>query len=127
MTQTPFAGFCDDDAVWPELFGCVQKFCAKRACFAGILYRPVENVPTKGAQLVREVAHRRKDERDLFLVVPHIGGFGIYLSHQNSVEHWVTSHKARQRRRQLIAQNKDDISCRTVFPFRLCHGRVRQF
>ncbi len=66
------------------------------------------------------MAHGGEQKRDFFLVVRDVGGFGIDLAHEDQVASGIGAIEARDRGRQLIAQNQDDVSSGRVFSD--CHA-----
>ena len=59
------------------------------------------------AQFGRKVAHGREDQRDLGLVVAHMGGFLGHLHHQHDSVALVAALQAGKTMRQLVAQDRN--------------------
>ena len=54
---------------------------------------------------LREVAHRRKHQHDLLLVMPDVGVFLHHLHHQDGVTAWTEVLQRGQLQRQLVTEN----------------------
>ena len=66
--------------------------------------------PARGREFTGEMAHGGKQERDLLLVMAHIGRLVVKLGHQHPVARRVSGGEARQTRRQLIAEDEDQVA-----------------
>jgi hypothetical protein len=61
------------------------EFSCERAGIAFIIETHVVDTDTGGAKRFRKVAHRRENQDDLLLMMPHVGRFLVHLNHENDI------------------------------------------
>ncbi len=67
----------------------------------------IVNLPTRSAQLLGKVAHRRKDQDKLLLVMIDIERLGLNLGHKHHIAAPISPHQRSDRGRELIAKYQD--------------------
>ncbi len=95
-----------DRLIGAGLLGTPQQLAGDRAGGLGIVQPPVAHVPALGAQLVREVPHRREQERDLLGMVVDIARLLHHLRHHHHVAVPVRLAQRRDLARELVAQHQ---------------------
>ena len=105
--HTPLAGLDDADFGGAVTRHRTRDLAVEAAGVARVVEPDIVDRPAIGPPFVGEVAHGGKQQRDLDLVVSHIGGLRHYLDHQQHRVRAVDAAQAGERRRQLVAQHRD--------------------
>jgi len=81
-----------------------------------VVERDVVDSDAGRPQLVAEVAHRREEDRDPRLVASQMRGLAGGLDHEDGVLRRVEAVEGRARRRELVAENEDEVAHRSMLP-----------
>jgi hypothetical protein len=103
----PFAGPGRQNGTRPELPCPAQQFRADGRPRFRVVEPAVGHPPPGGPQPGRELAHRRKDQRDLLGMMADRSGLAHHLGHHHDICRPVRTAKRRNVRRKLVAQHKD--------------------
>ena len=97
-------------------FHTAQQFANNTARVLRVVKLRVTHIPAISLQRAREVAHRSKDERDLFWVVLHISRLCHDLGHHHNVFSFVGRAERRKISAQLIPQYENEFHQGTLSP-----------
>ena len=90
LGHAPFARFGDGDLRRLVTLHGALHFGGERPRVRRIIERHIIDAKPLAAKLFREVAHGGEDQRQLLLVMIHVGGFFHHLHHQHHVSLGVT-------------------------------------
>jgi hypothetical protein len=108
LFHAPFARFGYLHTARGMPFNGAQDFAGKASRVGRIIKADVIDRPSSAAQFFGKVAHGRKDQRDLGLVMAHIGRLFGHLHHQDYGVIRPAVGKAGDIRRKLITKDRDE-------------------
>ena len=108
LAHPPLTGFRHDNAAGPRLSRDARHLTREAAAVLSIVEPHIAHGPPVSLQFGCEVAHRRKQERNLLLVVPNVSRLLRHLGHDDDITRLVAGPKAGQVKAQLIAENGNE-------------------
>ena len=105
--HAPLAAFGNNDPLGRMPLDRTRDFAGKAARIVRIIERDIIDCPPRLTQRFGMVPHRRKDERDLALVMADVRGLVGHFHHQDYGVRKVCAGKRGQVERQLVTKDRD--------------------